>query len=188
MDLNESQIEAIKHREGPLLALAGAGSGKTRVITERIVHLIKTGIPPAQILAVTFTNKAAAEMKDRVYKSLKTKPKHIVISTFHSFCVRVLKGEIDKLGYKKNFTIYSTNDCKTLIRTILKELKISLLNYDEGLFNWYIDGFKNRLLKPHEITPKDDIETMAAKVYEVYQKYLKGYNALDLSQTIFNNE
>ncbi len=184
MDLNESQIEAIKHREGPLLALAGAGSGKTRVITERIVHLIKTGIPPAQILAVTFTNKAAAEMKDRVYKSLKTKPKHIVISTFHSFCVRVLKGEIDKLGYKKNFTIYSTNDCKTLIRTILKELKISLLNYDEGLFNWYIDGFKNKLLKPHEITPKDDIETMAVKVYEVYQKYLKGYNALDFNDLI----
>jgi len=184
MDLNESQIEAIKHIEGPLLALAGAGSGKTRVITERIVYLIKTGIPPSQILAVTFTNKAAAEMKGRVYKLLKVRPRHIVISTFHSFCVRVLKGEIDKLGYKKNFTIYSTNDCKTLIRTVLKELKINLLNYDEGLFNWYIDGFKNRLLKPHEITPKDDIESTAVKVYEVYQKYLKGYNALDFNDLI----
>ena len=103
--LNEEQRQAVEHIDGPLLALAGAGSGKTRVITERIAYLIKHGVLPSQILAVTFTNKAAAEMRERITKLLKEKPKQLVVSTFHSFCVRVLKGDIEKLGYKNNFSI-----------------------------------------------------------------------------------
>ena len=103
---NKEQKEAIEHIDGPLLALAGAGSGKTRVITERIAYLIKKGIYPNNILAVTFTNKAAAEMRERIVLLLKEKPKGLIISTFHSFCLRVLKAEINKLGYINNFTIY----------------------------------------------------------------------------------
>ena len=182
--LNPEQLEAINHRAGPLLALAGAGSGKTRVITERIINLIRTGVDPQSILAVTFTNKAAAEMRARITKLMSKKPKNLVVSTFHSFGVRVLKSEIDKLGYKKNFTIYSSNDCKTLVRTILKELRINTMNFNEGLFLWYIDNWKNSLIKYDEITPKEDIERMAINVYELYQRYLKGYNALDFNDLI----
>ncbi len=182
--LNEEQAEAITHIDGPLLALAGAGSGKTRVITERIAFLIKKGISPSNILAVTFTNKAAAEMRERIVLLLKEKPKQLVISTFHSFCVRVLKVEIDKLGYKNNFSIYSSSDCRTLIRNILREIKINTLNYDENLFAWYIDRYKNNLIKPHEVAPHDDLEKIAKRVYEVYQHYLKGYNALDFNDLI----
>nr|WP_236847252.1 UvrD-helicase domain-containing protein [Brachyspira catarrhinii] len=148
---NEEQREAIEHINGPLLALAGAGSGKTRVITERIAYLIKKGIEPSGILAVTFTNKAAAEMRERIILLLKEKPKQLVISTFHSFCVRVLKAEIDKLGYKNNFSIYSSSDSKILIRNVLREIKINAINYDENLFAWYIDKYKNNLIKPNEV-------------------------------------
>ncbi|MEI0703109.1 ATP-dependent helicase [Brachyspira intermedia] len=182
--LNEEQRQAVEHIDGPLLALAGAGSGKTRVITERIAYLIKHGVLPSQILAVTFTNKAAAEMRERITKLLKEKPKQLVVSTFHSFCVRVLKGDIEKLGYKNNFSIYSSSDSRTLIRNILREIKINTLNYDENLFAWYIDRFKNNLMKPYEVEPHDDLEKIAKRVYEVYQSYLKGYNAVDFNDLI----
>ena len=184
LELNDSQKEAVYHINGPMLALAGAGSGKTRVITERIAYLIKQGIEPYNILAVTFTNKAATEMRERITALLKEKPKNLIISTFHSFCVRVLKQEIEKLGYKNNFTIYSSSDAKTLIRSILRELKINTLSYDEGLFAWYIDRYKNNLLKPYEVEPREEIEKTAKRVYEVYQNYLKGYNALDFNDLI----
>ena len=182
--LNDEQKEAVEHINGPLLALAGAGSGKTRVITERISYLIKSGIFPSQILAVTFTNKAALEMRERITNLLKEKPKLLVVSTFHSFCVRVLKTDIDKLGYKNNFSIYSSSDSRTLIRNILKELKINVLNYDENLFAWYIDKYKNKLIKPYEVEPYDDLEKQAKRVYESYQHYLKGYNAVDFNDLI----
>ena len=182
--LNEEQRQAVEHINGPLLALAGAGSGKTRVITERIAYLIKHGVLPSQILAVTFTNKAASEMRERITKLLKEKPKQLVVSTFHSFCVRVLKGDIEKLGYKNNFSIYSSSDSRTLIRNILREIKINTLNYDENLFAWYIDRYKNNLMKPYEVEPHDDLEKQAKRVYEVYQNYLKGYNAVDFNDLI----
>lgn len=181
---NKEQKEAIEHIDGPLLALAGAGSGKTRVITERIAYLIKKGIYPNNILAVTFTNKAAAEMRERIVLLLKEKPKGLIISTFHSFCLRVLKAEINKLGYKNNFTIYSSSDSRTLIRSILREIKVNTLNYDENLFAWYIDKYKNNLIKPSEVEPHDDLEKIAKRVYEVYQNYLKGYNSLDFNDLI----
>lgn len=182
--LNEEQKKAVEHIDGPMLALAGAGSGKTRVITERIAYLIKNGIEPNNILAVTFTNKAANEMRERITALLKEKPKQLVISTFHSFCVRVLKLDIDKLGYKKNFSIYSSSDSRTLIRNILREVKVNTLNYDENLFAWYINRYKNNLIKPNEVVPHDDLEKIAKRVYEVYQNYLKGYNAVDFNDLI----
>lgn len=182
--LNKEQETAVLHKDGPMLILAGAGSGKTRVITERIAALIASGVPSSNILSVTFTNKAASEMRERAWALLGKKPKDLVISTFHAFCVRVLKSDIDKLGYKKNFTIYSTSDCLTLIRSILRELKISTLTYDEKLFAWFIDGWKNRFLHPWEVTPQNDAEGIGVRVYEAYQKYLKGYNALDFNDLI----
>lgn len=181
---NEEQREAIEYINGPLLVLAGAGSGKTRVITERIAYLIKKGINPSNILAVTFTNKAASEMRERIISLLKEKPKQLVISTFHSFCVRVLKSEIEKLGYKNNFSIYSSSDSKTLIRNVLREIKVNTLNYDENIFAWHIDRYKNNLIKPYEVAPHDDLEEIAKRVYEIYQSYLKGYNALDFNDLI----
>lgn len=181
---NEEQREAIEYINGPLLVLAGAGSGKTRVITERMAYLIKNRINPSNILAVTFTNKAASEMRERIISLLKEKPKQLVISTFHSFCVRVLKSEIEKLGYKNNFSIYSSSDSKTLIRNVLREIKVNTLNYDENIFAWHIDRYKNNLIKPYEVAPHDDLEEIAKRVYEIYQSYLKGYNALDFNDLI----
>ncbi len=182
--LNEEQYSAVCHRDGPLLILAGAGSGKTRVITTRIAYLIEDGISAYNILAVTFTNKAAAEMRERAVDVIGGRPKFLTISTFHSFCMRVLKGDIDRLGYKRNFTIYATNDVYILLRNILRELKVKSLNYDEKLFAWYIDKWKNQLLEPNEITPTDDTMSIALRCYALYQEYLKAYNAVDFNDLI----
>lgn len=182
--LNEQQKEAVLHKEGPMLILAGAGSGKTGVITTRIAYLIKNGVEPYNILAVTFTNKAAREMRERVGGLLGKTPKNIVISTFHSFCMRVLKLEIEKLGYKKNFTLYTKSDQVSLMRSILKEIRVDVNKFDEGLFLSIIDGWKNAFLQPWQITPKDNLEEFAVKAYELYIKYLKGYNALDFNDLI----
>ncbi len=182
--LNEEQYAAVCHRDGPLLILAGAGSGKTRVITTRIAYLIESGISAYNILAVTFTNKAAAEMRERAVDVIGGRPKFLTISTFHSFCMRVLKGDIDRLGYKRNFTIYGMNDVHILLRNILRELKVKSLNYDEKLFAWYIDKWKNQLLEPSDITPTDDTMSIALRCYSLYQEYLKAYNAVDFNDLI----
>ena len=124
-DLNPEQKEAVNTTEGPLLVIAGAGSGKTRVLTYRIAHLISNlGVKPYNILAITFTNKAAKEMKDRVEKLLEEDSKDMWISTFHSSCVRILRRDIDKIGYDKNFVIFDSSDQKTLIKECQKELNI----------------------------------------------------------------
>ncbi len=182
--LNDEQYQAVCHRDGPLLILAGAGSGKTRVITTRIAYLIESGISAYNILAVTFTNKAASEMRERAIDVIGGRPKFLTISTFHSFCMRVLKGDIDRLGYKRNFTIYATNDVHILLRNIMRELKVKSLNYDEKLFAWYIDKWKNQLLEPNEITPTDDTMSIAIRCYALYKDYLKAYNAVDFNDLI----
>ncbi|MEK6794774.1 MAG: UvrD-helicase domain-containing protein [Spirochaetota bacterium] len=182
--MNAPQREAVEHKDGALLILAGAGSGKTRVITYRIARLIERGVPPSAILAVTFTNKAAAEMRERVKLTVGSKPKNLVASTFHSFCLRVLKHDIDKLGYKKNFTIYDTSDQRALVRNAMKEAKVSINHFDEGLFLYRIDQWKNRFIHPGKVMPENDFEISAATVYRLYQKYLKGYNAVDFNDLI----
>ncbi|MBJ6800725.1 ATP-dependent helicase [Geomonas propionica] len=186
--LNPEQLAAVKHTEGPLLVLAGAGSGKTGVITYRIAHLIlHKGVPPDQILAVTFTNKAAKEMKERVEHLVGRKHcKGIVLSTFHSLGVRVLKRDIERLGYKKNFSIYSTADQVGLVRQIVREVNTDSKKYDAESIIWRISGAKNKLIPPDRFAPNplDDIDMMAALVYPRYQSALKAFNAIDFDDII----
>ena len=125
-NLNKEQLEAVLHTEGPLLILAGAGSGKTRVVTHRIAHLIKNkGVYPGSILAITFTNKAAREMKERVEALIGQAANDIWISTFHSACVRILRRDIEKIGYDRNFVIFDTSDQQVVIKDCLKELRLN---------------------------------------------------------------
>jgi DNA helicase-2/ATP-dependent DNA helicase PcrA len=186
--LNPEQLAAVKHTEGPLLVLAGAGSGKTGVITYRIAHMIlNLQVPPDRILAVTFTNKAAKEMKERVEHLVGRKHcKGIVLSTFHSLGVRVLKRDIQCLGYKKNFSIYSTADQVGLVRQIVREVNTDNKKYDAEAIIWRISGAKNKLIPPDRFVPNpsDDIDMMAALVYPRYQSALKAYNAIDFDDII----
>ena len=133
--LNEQQREAVYHTEGPLLILAGAGSGKTRVLTHRIAYLIEEkGVNPWNILAITFTNKAAGEMRERVDNLVGFGSESIWVSTFHSTCVRILRRYIDRIGYDTNFTIYDSDDQKTLMRDICKQLNIDTKKFKERTF------------------------------------------------------
>ena len=186
--LNPEQLAAVKHTEGALLVLAGAGSGKTGVITYRIAHLIlDRKVPPDRILAVTFTNKASKEMKERVEHIVGRKHcKGIVLSTFHSLGVRVLKRDIERLGYKKNFSIYSTADQVGLVRQIVREVNTDNKKYDAESIIWRISGAKNKLIPPARFTPSpsDDIHMMAALVYTRYQSALKAFNAIDFDDII----
>jgi DNA helicase II / ATP-dependent DNA helicase PcrA len=186
--LNPEQLAAVKHTEGALLVLAGAGSGKTGVITYRIAHLIlNLHVPPDQILAVTFTNKASKEMKERVDHIVGRKHcKGIVLSTFHSLGVRVLKRDIEALGYKKNFSIYSTADQVGLVRQIVREVNCDQKKYDAEDIIWRISGAKNKLIPPERFIPAplDDIDMMAGLVYPRYQSALKAFNAIDFDDII----
>ncbi len=129
-DLNEPQREAVLHRDGPIMIVAGAGSGKTKVLTTRIAHLLATGVDPFNILALTFTNKAAAEMKERVEHILgNNEARNIYIGTFHSVFARILRAEADKLGYPRNFTIYDTDDAKSVVKTVVNELNLDDKHY-----------------------------------------------------------
>jgi len=186
--LNPEQLAAVQHTEGALLVLAGAGSGKTGVITYRIAHLIlDLKVPPDQILAVTFTNKASKEMKERVEHIVGRKQcKGIVLSTFHSLGVRVLKRDIERLGYKKNFSIYSTADQVGLVRQIVREVNCDQKKYDAEQIIWRISGAKNKLIPPERFIPGplDDIDMMAGLVYPRYQSALKAFNAIDFDDII----
>jgi DNA helicase-2/ATP-dependent DNA helicase PcrA len=186
--LNPEQLAAVKHTEGPLLVLAGAGSGKTGVITYRIAHLIlDKKVSPDSILAVTFTNKASKEMKERVEHLVGRKHcKGIVLSTFHSLGVRVLKRDIERLGYKKNFSIYSTADQVGLVRQIVREVNTDNKKYDAESIIWRISAAKNKLIPPSRFTPSpsDDVDMMAALVYPRYQSALKAFNAIDFDDII----
>jgi DNA helicase-2/ATP-dependent DNA helicase PcrA len=186
--LNPQQLEAVLHTEGPLLLLAGAGSGKTNVVTHRVAHLVGSKcIDPERVLAVTFTNKAAKEMQERVAGLAgKTKTERIQISTFHSLCCRILREDIEHLGYKRNFSIYGASDQQRLIKDLMNEIKA-----DHGLkpdaILWKISDAKNSLLPPEKFGPcmrGDVIGEMAQKVYPEYQKSLKSYNAVDFDDLI----
>ena len=189
--LNDKQKEAVLHTEGPLLILAGAGSGKTRVLTHRIAHLVENkGIKPWAILAITFTNKAAKEMKERIGQLI---PEDAVsemwVSTFHSMCVRILRRYAERMGYSRYFTIYDTSDQKTLIKDTLKALDISEKNFPVGMVMGAISGYKNRLETPDLVkmnAGEDFKEKQLAKVYEAYQKKLKENNSMDFDDLLVN--
>ena len=189
--LNEKQKEAVLHTEGPLLILAGAGSGKTRVLTHRIAHLIENkNVKPWTILAITFTNKAAKEMKERIGGLISQEAvNEMWVSTFHSMCVRILRRYGERLGYSRFFTIYDTSDQKTLIKDTLKVLDINEKNFPVGTVMGAISSKKNKLETPQLaiINAGDDYrEKMIAKIYEKYQSKLKENNAMDFDDLLVN--
>lgn len=186
--LNDIQREAALHFEGPLLILAGAGSGKTRVLTHRIAYLIEEHqINPYNILALTFTNKAAKEMRERVDQIVTFGAQNVWVSTFHSTCVRILRRYIDYLGYDRRFTIYDTDDQKTLMKNICKELNIDTKKYRERTFLNAISSAKDELKTPEQFADeiaKEHKDKIFGTVYKRYQKYLKKNNALDFDDLI----
>ncbi|EYE89174.1 hypothetical protein Q428_04285 [Fervidicella metallireducens AeB] len=186
-DLNKEQREAVESTEGPLLILAGAGSGKTRVLTYRIANLIEKGVFPGNILAITFTNKAAAEMKERIQGLVGEEARNMWVSTFHSTCVRILRQDIDKIGYNKNFVIYDTNDQEKLIKECLKELNLDEKLYvPKDIIN-KIGSQKDVLIDADTFYRKNanDFKTRKiAEIYKLYQKKLKDNNALDFDDII----
>ena len=185
--LNPPQQQAVNHTVGPLLILAGAGSGKTQVITTRIVHLLKDQrVPAANILAVTFTNKAAREMKERVAAMAGSLAEGMVISTFHSLGVRILRRDIRALGFKPNFSIYSTSDQAGVLRQAMRELDLDPKQCDPDAILWRISSLKNRLMGPADFKPanEDRLDLATAAVYPRYQELLKGFNAIDFDDII----
>ena len=185
--LNPEQLAAVKHDRGPLLILAGAGSGKTRVLTHRIAYLIaERNVSPYQILAITFTNKAAKEMKERVEKTVGDESANIWVSTFHSTCVRILRRFIESIGYDRNFTIYDADDQKSLMKDVLKQLQIDTKQMKEKAFLSAISSAKDELVSPeaYAMTAYDFTAKRIAEVYKEYQKRLKENNALDFDDLI----
>ena len=187
--LNREQQEAVCHFNGPLLILAGAGSGKTRVLTNRIAWLIEEkDVNPWNIMAITFTNKAAGEMRDRVDRMVGFGADSVWVATFHSTCVRILRRYIDRLGYGTNFTIYDADDQKTLMKDICKRLQIDTKTLKERTLLNYISAAKDELIGPEEYklnAQADYNKRKIALVYEEYQRQLKQNNALDFDDLIF---
>ncbi|CAI3226363.1 ATP-dependent DNA helicase [Clostridium neonatale] len=187
--LNKEQYEGATTIDGQVLILAGAGSGKTRVLTHRIAHMVDDlDIPPYNILAITFTNKAAKEMKDRVKALIGERAENMWISTFHSTCVRILRREIDKLGYKSSFTIYDSSDQKTLVKECMKTLNINEKDITEQEIMGKIGKAKDRMQDVRSFMLENESnfrEKKIADAYEMYQKRLKENNALDFDDLIF---
>lgn len=183
--LNPEQIKAVKHIEGPLLVLAGAGSGKTRCVTYRILHLIEQGVPPERILGVTFTNKAAKEMKERIEKLCH---KHVLICTYHSLCARILRQSIELLGYQPNFVIYDEEDAEKIIRASLEELNLQHYKLEPKAIKSAISNAKDKG-EEHEkascTASADPLSRHFPAIYSCYQKKLKEYNALDFDDLLF---
>jgi len=185
--LNPQQRAAVVHNKGPLLLLAGAGSGKTRVITCRIAYLLEQGVPAEQILAVTFTNKAAKEMRERVQEMVgATATKGMTIATFHSLGVRILKKHIDRLGFKKNFSIYAAADQQRLIRDLLRDIGAKNSSADADQVLWRISSAKNHLISAEHYQPsdRDPVSSLVATIYPRYQRSLKAFNAVDFDDLL----
>ncbi|CEG25405.1 DNA helicase PcrA [Bacillus sp. B-jedd] len=185
--LNPEQQAAVKATDGPLLIMAGAGSGKTRVLTHRIGYLmLEKEVNPYNILAITFTNKAAREMKDRIGRMMGGVAEQIWISTFHSMCVRILRRDIDRIGFNRNFTILDTTDQQSVIKGILKDLNMDPKKFDPRMILGSISSAKNELIPPEEYenTAGSYFEQQIANVYKEYQKRLRRNQALDFDDLI----
>ncbi|TRW26096.1 AAA family ATPase [Criibacterium bergeronii] len=188
-NLNEMQQQAVLKTQGPLLILAGAGSGKTRVITTRIAYLIEQGVAPVNILAITFTNKAAKEMGSRVEDLIGNKAKFIQISTFHSFCSKILRRESEVIDYSNNFTIYDTSDKMSLIKTIMDTMGIDKKMLDASTVARKISAAKDELISPDDYIEKYNYETIGGTIGTIYKKYnheLQKNNAMDFDDLIYN--
>ncbi|MGX7109198.1 UvrD-helicase domain-containing protein [Facklamia miroungae] len=187
--LNEKQKEAVLTTQGPLLIAAGAGSGKTRVLTHRIAYLVEEEkVNPWNILAITFTNKAANEMKERIKALVGPDADSIWVSTFHSMCVRILRREGEKIGYQRNFSIVDQSEQLTLMRQVLKELNLDSKQFKEKSLLWQIEQAKNQGKSPKDSLQEASnfIEEIQAKVYQLYQSKLKQSNAMDFNDLILN--
>ena len=184
--LNDEQKEAVTYLNGPLLVLAGAGSGKTKVLTSRIAYLIEKGVNPYNILAITFTNKAAAEMKDRVIKLIGGNANGMQISTFHSFGLKIIRENYEYLSLDNNFAIFDTEDSLTAIKRVLKRMDIDSNKYTPKAFRNKISSLKNDLITPDNYSryARDDFDLLVLKVYPEYQKELKNNNAVDFDDLL----
>ena len=185
--LNKEQIEAVQTINGPMLILAGAGSGKTKVLTCRMAYLLQQGVRPYRILAITFTNKAAKEMRERVDRMVGPMAQSVWLFTFHAFCARVLRYDIDKLGtYSNNFAIYDTTDTKNIIKQVLKEMNLDDKRFKDTTMLNYISNAKNALQSPLEYaqTAGEFHEQQVAKIYAAYQKKLEANNAVDFDDLL----
>src|SRR6201997_2587403 len=187
-DLNPAQREAVLHTEGPVLVIAGAGSGKTRVLTRRIAHLLgAVGVKPAEILAITFTNKAAGEMRERVTDLVGPPARAIWIMTFHSACGRILRREAERLGYRSNFTIYDSADQIRLTKACLEELERDPKRFVPRGIHAQISAAKNQLIGPDEYKARVSsfYDQTVADTYELYQRRLFGSNAVDFDDLLY---
>jgi DNA helicase-2/ATP-dependent DNA helicase PcrA len=184
-NVTESQKEAITHIDGPLLVIAGAGSGKTRVITRRVGYLVEQGTAPANILSITFTNKAANEMKERLGEFLDLRG--MWVSTFHAMCSRILRSEIEQMGFTRNFSIYDTADQSKCVKAVMNELNLDTTNWRPGAVAASISNAKNELLSVEEFSKYKSgyYNDVVSKVYTKYQKYLEANNALDFDDLLF---
>lgn len=188
-NMNPRQKEAVMHTEGPLLLMAGAGSGKTRVLTHRIAYLIEEkNVNPWNILAITFTNKAAREMKERVNQLLGSGGEDVWVSTFHSMCVRILRRDVDQIGYSRNFTIIDTSEQNTLMKRVLKDLNIDPKKYDPRSILGAISNAKNELLTPADYENQQGslFEQIVGRCYALYQKELRNNQCMDFDDLIMN--
>lgn len=191
--LNPQQRAAVENTEGPVMIVAGAGSGKTRVITYRVAHLIEKGVDPFNILVLTFTNKASKEMRERIQKVVGNEAKNIWMGTFHSVFAKILRVEAEKIGYPSNFTIYDTDDCKSLIRTILKELQLDDKLYAANIVYGRISWAKNNLVSVAEYQANDTImaedignkRPLLGQIYETYAKRCYKAGAMDFDDLLF---
>ena len=185
--LNKMQREAVETLNGPLLILAGAGSGKTRVLTRRIAHLLHSGVRPQNIFAVTFTNKAAEEMKHRVAELVGDAARHLWVSTFHSSCARILRMEAELLGYKRNYVIYDDDDQNRLLKNILDDLRIDKKLHPPRKFRGQIDRAKNKLKGPEDLLDEHPAGANVLRVYREYQERLMASNAMDFNDKLDND-
>src|SRR6478736_2429824 len=193
--LNEPQREAVLHINGPLMIIAGAGSGKTKVLTTRIAHLLSTGVDAFNILALTFTNKAAKEMKERIERILGTnEARNLYIGTFHSVFARILRAEAPKLGYPHHFTIYDTDDAKAVVKTVTNELNLDDKHYKPNIVYNRISAAKNALLGPEEYRndyyiQQEDLRSnrpAIANIYAAYAKRCFKNGAMDFDDLLYN--
>src|SRR5580658_7295052 len=184
------QREAVTQRGGPLLVIAGAGSGKTRVLTRRVAHLIATGdARPYEIMAITFTNKAADEMRRRVVDLVGSAADQMWVSTFHSACLRMLRAHADVLGYQRGFTIYDAGDAETAVERIMKELNLDLKRLPPRSVSAAISAAKNEMISPEryfDIYGDDPQRRRIAEIFQLYEKRLRTANAMDFDDLLVN--
>src|SRR5450631_1743878 len=193
-ELNEPQKEAVLHKDGPIMIVAGAGSGKTKVLTTRIAHLMAQGVDAFNILALTFTNKAAKEMKERIERTLgNSDARNLYIGTFHSVFARILRGEAQHLGYDRNFTIYDTDDAKSVIKTVLGELNLDDKQYKPNIVYNRISSAKNSLMGPEAYLADKSLQQEDSyskrpeigHIYEAYAKRCFKNGAMDFDDLLF---